>query len=100
MTPTRLSDLALRVGAAVTGDAAVAVTGVTHASAEVRPGDLYAALPGSRRHGAEFAGDAVGRGAVAVFTDPAGAAAVGGGAVPLLVVDDPRTHLGEIAAAV
>ena len=29
-------------------------TGVTHASGEVRPGDLYAALPGARRHGAEF----------------------------------------------
>ena len=37
------------------------VTGVTHASSEVRPGDLYAALPGARRHGAEFAAGA-GRG--------------------------------------
>ncbi len=37
----------------------VEVTGITHASGEVRPGDLYAALPGARRHGAEFAADAV-----------------------------------------
>ena len=51
------------------------VTGVTHASGEVRPGDLYAALPGARRHGAEFVAGAAAAGAVAVLTDPAGAAA-------------------------
>ncbi|HEX6873594.1 MAG TPA: UDP-N-acetylmuramoyl-L-alanyl-D-glutamate--2,6-diaminopimelate ligase, partial [Micromonosporaceae bacterium] len=36
----------------------VTVRGVTHDSASVRPGDLYAGLPGARRHGAEFAADA------------------------------------------
>jgi UDP-N-acetylmuramoyl-L-alanyl-D-glutamate--2,6-diaminopimelate ligase len=76
------------------------VTGVTHASTEVRPGDLYAALPGARRHGSEFAADAVAAGAVAVLSDPAGRAAAEAAGVPVLVVDDPRAELGAIASAV
>ncbi|PWU50755.1 UDP-N-acetylmuramoyl-L-alanyl-D-glutamate--2,6-diaminopimelate ligase, partial [Micromonospora globispora] len=56
VNPVRLGDLAARVSVAPpAGAAEVAVTGVTHASQEVHPGDLYAALPGARRHGAEFA---------------------------------------------
>ncbi|MCM0679110.1 UDP-N-acetylmuramoyl-L-alanyl-D-glutamate--2,6-diaminopimelate ligase, partial [Micromonospora phytophila] len=51
----RLGDLAARLGVEPPeGAAELMVTGVTHASQEVRPGDLYAALPGARRHGAEF----------------------------------------------
>jgi UDP-N-acetylmuramoyl-L-alanyl-D-glutamate--2,6-diaminopimelate ligase len=79
---------------------AVAVTGTTHASGAVRPGDMYAALPGARRHGAEFVPEAVAAGAAAVLTDPAGAAAARTAGVPALVVDDPRAVLGEVAAAV
>ncbi len=74
----------------------VLVSGCTHDSRAVRAGDLYAALPGSQVHGAAFAGDAVDAGAVAVLTDPAGAAQVSG--VPLLVVDDPRSVLGRVAS--
>ncbi|HJX43708.1 MAG TPA: Mur ligase domain-containing protein, partial [Geodermatophilus sp.] len=60
------------MGDPVQGDAGTAVTGVTLASTEVLPGDLYAALPGARTHGARYAADAAARGAVAVLTDPAG----------------------------
>jgi UDP-N-acetylmuramoyl-L-alanyl-D-glutamate--2,6-diaminopimelate ligase len=76
------------------------VTGVTHASADVRPGDLYAALPGSRRHGAEFIPAAVAAGAVAVLTDPDGSAGAVRSGLPALVVPDPRARLGEVAARV
>jgi UDP-N-acetylmuramoyl-L-alanyl-D-glutamate--2,6-diaminopimelate ligase len=88
------------------------VTGITHDSAAVRPGDLYLALPGSRRHGAEFAAAAVAAGAAAVLTDPAGAgvaidraraelvATPGALGVPLLVVDEPRAVLGEVSSAI
>ncbi|MBM0235816.1 UDP-N-acetylmuramoyl-L-alanyl-D-glutamate--2,6-diaminopimelate ligase, partial [Micromonospora sp. STR1_7] len=56
VTGVRLGDLAVRLAVDLPADAAdVVVTGATHASQEVRPGDLYAALPGARRHGAEFA---------------------------------------------
>ena len=43
----------------------VHVRGVTLSSRDVRPGDLYAALPGLRTHGARFARDAVAAGAIA-----------------------------------
>ncbi|MFC3987859.1 UDP-N-acetylmuramoyl-L-alanyl-D-glutamate--2,6-diaminopimelate ligase [Actinoplanes siamensis] len=76
------------------------VTGVTHSSGAVRPGDLYAALPGSKRHGAEFIADAARSGAVAVLTDPAGLAAARAAGLPALVAGDPRAVLGAAAAAI
>jgi UDP-N-acetylmuramoyl-L-alanyl-D-glutamate--2,6-diaminopimelate ligase len=79
---------------------AVAVTGVTHASADVRAGDLYAALPGARRHGAEFIAQAAQAGAVAVLTDPPGAPAAASAGLPALVVPDPRAVLGTVAGRV
>ena len=51
-------------------DPATAVTGVTLRASDVRPGDLFAALPGARAHGADFAAEALARGAAAVLTDP------------------------------
>jgi UDP-N-acetylmuramoyl-L-alanyl-D-glutamate--2,6-diaminopimelate ligase len=76
------------------------VTGVTLASDTVRPGDLFAALPGSRAHGARFIGAAAAAGAVAVLTDPAGAPYAAEAGLPALVVADPRTALGDVAALV
>ncbi|MEU8133326.1 UDP-N-acetylmuramoyl-L-alanyl-D-glutamate--2,6-diaminopimelate ligase [Streptodolium elevatio] len=75
-----------------------ALTGVTHDSRAVRPGDLYAALPGTRAHGAEFAAQAAGLGAAAVLTDPDGADRARATGLPVLVVADPRARLGEVAA--
>ena len=103
--PRPLPDVAAALGLpAPPGADAVAVTGVTLDSRDVVPGDLYAALPGAVRHGADFAAAAVRQGAVAVLTDPAGRARLGPDrfnadlAVPVLVVDDPRARLGELAA--
>lgn len=110
--PRPLRGLLDRLGAAVTvaGDpAGVLVRGATHDSRRVRPGDLYAALPGAHVHGAQFTAAAVAAGAVAVLTDPAGAAMTGAamagaamaGAAPAppvtLVAVDPRHVLGEAA---
>lgn len=91
-----------RLGAGVTGTgvAEVTVTGVTLDSRTVRPGDLYAALPGASTHGAVHAGAAVAAGAVAVLTDPAGRAQAAATGVPVLVVGDPRAALGPIAVQV
>src|SRR5205823_1800051 len=78
------------------------VTGVTLRAQAVRPGDLFAALPGTKVHGAAFASDAVAAGAVAVLTDPAGQAVLdeAGIAVPALVVEDVRAVLGEVSSTV
>jgi UDP-N-acetylmuramoyl-L-alanyl-D-glutamate--2,6-diaminopimelate ligase len=82
------------------GDLAGVATGVTLASQRVLPGDVYAALPGSRSHGVAYASDAVAAGAVAVLTDVDGAETLGGEAagVPILEVDVPRALLGRFAA--
>ncbi|HEX8779882.1 MAG TPA: UDP-N-acetylmuramoyl-L-alanyl-D-glutamate--2,6-diaminopimelate ligase [Nocardioides sp.] len=98
---TGLADLAALVegtpGLQVRGEARI--TGVTLDSRRVLPGDLYAALPGTRAHGADFAGTALAAGAVAVLTDPAGLDALPD-AVPALVVARPREVLGRLSARV
>ena len=73
------------------------VSGVTHDSRRVLPGDLYAALPGAHHHGADFCPDAARAGAVAVLTDPAGRASARHCGLPVFVVTDPRARLGEVA---
>ncbi|MFI1070013.1 UDP-N-acetylmuramoyl-L-alanyl-D-glutamate--2,6-diaminopimelate ligase [Streptomyces puniciscabiei] len=99
VSATPLAELADQLGAAAP-DAAAEVTGITHDSRAVRPGDLYAALPGARLHGADFATQAAGLGAVAVLTDPAGAERAAATGLPVLVVDDPRGRMGELAATI
>nr|WP_217996912.1 UDP-N-acetylmuramoyl-L-alanyl-D-glutamate--2,6-diaminopimelate ligase [Nocardioides jensenii] len=79
-------------------EAEVSVTGVSLSSHRVLPGDLYAALPGARAHGASYAASAVSAGAVAVLTDAAGAELLRDLDVPVLVVDEPRARLGRLAA--
>jgi UDP-N-acetylmuramoyl-L-alanyl-D-glutamate--2,6-diaminopimelate ligase len=64
----------------------------------VQPGDLYAALPGSRHHGAEFCEQAAAAGAVAVLTDPAGRDRAIRSGLPVFVVSEPRARLGEVAS--
>jgi UDP-N-acetylmuramoyl-L-alanyl-D-glutamate--2,6-diaminopimelate ligase len=74
------------------------VTGVTHDSRRVQPGDLYAALPGSRFHGAVFAEQAARAGAAGILTDHQGRIRAERAGIPVLVVDDPRAVLGEVAS--
>jgi UDP-N-acetylmuramoyl-L-alanyl-D-glutamate--2,6-diaminopimelate ligase len=96
--PLPLAALADLLGAPVAGSPeGTAVRGVTLASGEVQPGDLYAALPGSRTHGVRFLPDAMSRGAVAVLTDPTGRDDAVAAGLPVLVVDDPRAVLGAVA---
>ena len=81
------------------GDLDVAVTGISLSTARTQPGDVYAALPGTRAHGADFAAQALEAGAVGVLTDAAGLDRLPPG-VPAVVVEDPRRVLGRLAAAI
>ncbi|MBM7089739.1 UDP-N-acetylmuramoyl-L-alanyl-D-glutamate--2,6-diaminopimelate ligase [Streptomyces sp. NPDC012461] len=99
LSATPLTELADQLGAPAP-EHAPEVTGITHDSRAVRPGDLYAALPGARAHGADFVSQAASLGAVAVLTDPAGAERVAATGLPALVVDDPRARMGELAATI
>jgi len=78
------------------------LAGITLDSRAVRPGFLFAALPGTARHGADFAATAIAQGAAALLTDPMGAViatgALGLSDVALVVVDDPREALAYAAA--
>src|SRR5205814_1292936 len=108
VTPRPLTGLARLLGVTMTSPAEcdpftgpggpAALTGATHDSRRVRPGDLYAALPGNRQHGARFCREAARSGAVAVLTDPAGRDLATGCALPVFVVTDVRARLGEVAA--
>lgn len=99
-----LSSLAEALGVAVPADGGTrGVTGISLNSRAIEPGDLYMALPGASRHGADFVPQAVEAGAVAVVTDDAGArqlALAGEQPVPVLIVDEPRTVVGRLAALI
>lgn len=100
VSATSLAELADQLGVS-TPRAVAEITGITHDSRAVRPGDLYAALPGARAHGADFAAQAASLGAVAALTDPAGFGerVSDAGLVPL-VVENPRSRMGELAATI
>ncbi|MGB7361921.1 MAG: Mur ligase domain-containing protein, partial [Rhodococcus sp. (in: high G+C Gram-positive bacteria)] len=80
------------------------VSGIELRAQNVLPGDIFAALPGARAHGAAFAGEALERGAVAVLTDDTGltelVAADVRRDVVVLLHPEPRRVLGELSAAV
>ncbi len=98
-TPRAVSELANAFGLRVVGSVdSIETTGVTLSATEVQPGDLFVGVHGANRHGAQFATEAAERGAVAVLTDQDGVALVEPSGLPVLVVDDPRAALGDVAA--
>ncbi len=95
----KVSSLA-ELGLTAQGGREAGVTGLAVDSREVKDGYLFAALPGSRVHGAEFVQYAVRQGAGAVLTDAKGAeiAAQWLGAVAVIVAQDPRQALAQTAS--
>ncbi|WP_096786499.1 UDP-N-acetylmuramoyl-L-alanyl-D-glutamate--2,6-diaminopimelate ligase [Rhodobacter sp. CZR27] len=93
---------ALGLTAAGGRGADVAVTGLAVDSRQVRPGFLFAALPGSQAHGASFVPAALAAGAGAILTDAEGAAlareALERSSAALVVAEDPRQALAGAAA--
>ena len=87
-----VAQLTAACGASLRGDGAAAAPGRPHRSQEVRPGFVFAALPGARRHGIEFVDEARSRGAVAVLSDRDP-----GAGVPWLAAPAPR-HATALAA--
>lgn len=114
--PTGLAPVAVGTVAAVAGlsltthggapesGGDVALTGVTLRSADVRPGDLFLALPGTRAHGARYAADAARAGAVAILTDRDGLALVDAqpeaAGLPVLIAERSRGAVGAVAAEI
>ncbi len=96
MIPLPVAQVAELTGAELADvpDPSVLVTGpVVIDSRDAQPGSLFAALPGTRADGHDFAAAAVAAGAVAVLaTRPPG--------VPALIVADVQAALGQLARAV
>jgi UDP-N-acetylmuramoyl-L-alanyl-D-glutamate--2,6-diaminopimelate ligase len=75
----------------------VEISGLTADSREVRPGWLFAALPGAKANGARFVSDAIAKGAVAVLVGRGTGVTVPEG-VALLSVVEPRHSLAKMAS--
>ena len=86
------------LGLSARGGAGAKVRALTADSHAVRPGTLFAALPGTAQHGALFAAQALEAGASAILTDAAGAAMLGDVPLPVVVAEDPREALARAAA--
>jgi UDP-N-acetylmuramoyl-L-alanyl-D-glutamate--2,6-diaminopimelate ligase len=93
--PRTVAELAARVGGRILGAPATRVTGVTHDSRRVRPGDLFAAIAGFERDGHAFVPEAVAAGAAAVLVERDGP-----WPLPAIVVPDVRAALGALAHAI
>jgi len=93
-----LADLGLTARAG----GAARITGLSVDSRKVAEGHLFAALPGTRVHGAEFIAAALRAGAAAVLTDAHGAraaaSALAASDAALVVAEDPRQALACAAA--
>lgn len=76
------------------GDGTVHVSGITYDSRLVKPGDLFAALPGSDFDGHHFIGSAVERGAAAILSERRSQVDV-----PVIVVPDSRAALAPLSVA-
>ena len=74
------------------------IQGLASDSREVKPGYLFAALPGSRADGAAFLGDAVKRGATVVLGTPAIKSDAESLGVRFVADENPRARLARLAA--
>ncbi len=86
-------------GAEIIGSPQATVTGIELDSRLVEAGDCFAAIPGHIRHGADFVAEALAHGATAILTDAGGSARINVN-VPVIVIDQPRSVLGELAGRV
>lgn len=74
--------------------------GISMNTADLRPGDLFVAMPGQKSHGALHIEKALEAGAVAVITDAAGFELMPEKSVPIALLENPRSQLGSLAAYV
>lgn len=90
------------LGLSAQGGRDARITGISVDSRETRDGHLFAALPGSRTHGATFVETAIGMGATAILTDREGLTiarpALEGTGVAVVVTENPRQALAYAAA--
>ncbi|BAM27834.1 UDP-N-acetylmuramoyl-L-alanyl-D-glutamate--2,6-diaminopimelate ligase [Corynebacterium ulcerans] len=94
-----LGSLAALTGGELHGDKDIVIEDISLDSQELPQGGLFAALPGTRSHGAVYA---QGTQAAAILTDAAGAAILheSGDTRPRLLVENVRDILGVVSAEI
>jgi len=99
--PVSLKVFAEHFGLDINGDGStVELTGISMNTGDLRKGDLFVAMPGVKTHGASFIAQAIELGAAAVVTDSKGMAILQDCSLPTLLLENPRAHLGDLAAFV
>lgn len=103
MVDRRASELGLTArGRSGRGGVDPVLTGIAIDSRAVRPGYLFAALPGATMHGAEFIGPALRMGAGAILTDAEGARiaaeVLADSEAALILAEDARETFARTAA--
>lgn len=78
----------------------VFISGITHNSKEVLPGDIFVALPGANYHGQQFIPQALINGAVAIATDQVGLESAMATGLPVITLTTPRVDMAILAARV
>ncbi len=95
--PHALHDLLATIGEfVIVGDANPMISAIEYDSRRIRPGALFAALPGSDFDGHAYIGNAVSQGAVTILCEHPVDLPLH---VPQIVVADSRAALAQIAAA-
>jgi UDP-N-acetylmuramoyl-L-alanyl-D-glutamate--2,6-diaminopimelate ligase len=77
-------------------DTEISINSIAHDNREILAGDIFAALPGFIRHGAEFAKSALTNQAVAILTDEVGFLL--NPELPTIISENPRKDMGRVAA--
>ena len=98
-TPKSLTTIAAGFGLINANDQ-TEITGITHDSRAVLPGDIYVALPGANHHGIEFAQQALTSGAVAIASDEFGLTQLVDQEIPKIKLTNPRAEMATLAARV
>jgi len=80
------------------GEPDIEIAGLTSDSRAVKPGFLFAALPGANTDGARFIANAARRGACAVLAPPSAAALAHDAHLPLIADENPRRRYALMAA--
>jgi UDP-N-acetylmuramoyl-L-alanyl-D-glutamate--2,6-diaminopimelate ligase len=75
------------------------IQAITQDSRQVRPGTLFAAIPGTAHNGEAYIAAAIAAGAVAILCRPEAVAHTQDAAVAVLVSEEPRKALSLLAAA-
>lgn len=93
-----LIDLGIEIDCLVHGE--VTVTGISHDSSNIQPGDIFVAVPGMQKHGIDYLAQAIDRGAVAVASDERGVEIAAALQIPTITLKNVRSDMAALASAV